>query len=273
MTNQQEAKIIMDTAITVATPPPSPVEAGTAALMRLIERAATDSSFDVAKLEALFTMKERWDANEARKAFVVAKAAFKGAVPKIEKNKHVGFASKDSNKASTDYWHATLDNIEETVSPVLSEYGLVYAWDVNQDLNNGGRITVSCILTHVMGHSEKVTLSGSPDSTGNKNNIQAVGSTVTYLERYTLLSILGMSTGDMDDDAKAAAEGLNGRYISADEKDELIGLIKDTSTDTAKFLKTLELGGSLDRIPATRLADARNALLTKKKAQEKRVQS
>src|SRR5438045_1289100 len=58
-------------------------------LMKIIDRAAMDPSFDVAKLEQLLAVKERWEANEARKAFVAAMAAFKSQPPEILKSKAV----------------------------------------------------------------------------------------------------------------------------------------------------------------------------------------
>lgn len=241
------------TAVTVA-------EQGSAALMRLIERAATDASFDVGKLEKLLEVKERWEATEARKAFVAAKAAFKAEAPVIDKNKRVGFESKRASAADTEYYHATLDHIEELISPVLSKHGLSYSWETQQ--GEGGRITVTCVLTHVLGHSERVSLHASPDQSGNKNNIQAIGSTVTYLSRYTLLAITGLSTGDDDDDGQGSIG-----FLTYDEKEELIGLIKETNSDTAKFLSALNLGPSIDEIPSNRFTEAKNALLAKKKAQ------
>lgn len=235
------------------------------ALMIMIERAAFSPNFDVAKLEKMLDVKERWDAAEAYKAYIAAKAAFKGECPTITKNKQVGFESKRGG-ADTSYRHATLDHIETTVSPILSKHGLTYAWKTIQ--GEGGRITVTCTLTHVMGHKEEVALAASPDTTGNKNNIQAVGSTVTYLSRYTLLAILGLSTGE-DDDGMAAGQGDDKTcYISVFEKEELVGLIKETKTDTKTFLRTMELGPSLDEIPLTLFAKAKNALLAKKQKQQ-----
>ena len=67
---------------------------------------------------------------------------------------------------------------------------------------DAGMIRVSCIITHVLGHSEQVSLQCGADQSGKKNNIQAVGSTVTYLERYTLLAATGIAVKDQDDDAR-----------------------------------------------------------------------
>ena len=59
-------------------------------------------------------------------------------------------------------------------------------------------------VTHIKGHSEDTTLSGPPDDSGRKNNIQQIASTVSYLERYTLFALLGLASQDMDDDGQGA---------------------------------------------------------------------
>lgn len=166
------------------------------ALMQIIQRAATDKTFDVAKLEKLLEVRERWEAAEARKAFVAALNAFKASPPTVSKNKQVRFTT---DRGTTEYRHATLDNVCEAIGEALSKHGLSHRWEVTQDKD---AIRVACVLTHVLGHSERVSLEAMPDKSGSKNGIQAVGSTVTYLQRYTLLSVTGMATTDQDDDGQ-----------------------------------------------------------------------
>lgn len=59
-------------------------------------------------------------------------------------------------------------------------------------------------MKHDMGHTEKRTLRAPRDDSGKKNFIQSMGSTISYLERYTLLAVTGLATHDMDDDGNAA---------------------------------------------------------------------
>lgn len=217
---------------------------------------AVEKGTDIEQLDKLMSLHERWEANEARKAFVAAKAAFKAEAPKLTKNKHVGFDSR-SGGARTDYKHTTLDHAADLLSPVLSRHGLTYSWETEQA--EGGLIKVTCVLTHVMGHSERVTLQAGPDQSGNKNNIQAVGSTVTYLERYTLLSALGMATGE-DTDGMGPVD-----LIDAEQKDTLIGLMKEVEADVPKFLKYLGVS-AIDELPAAAYGQAVTALEAKRRA-------
>lgn len=155
---------------------------------------AVQQGADLDKLTKLMDLQERWEANESRKAFVSAMSAFKANPPDIFKNKHVSFTTQ---KGKTEYDHATLDQVSLAIGTALSQHGLSHRWVTDQA---DGRIKVTCILTHSMGHSESVSLQSSADDSGGKNSIQAIGSAVTYLQRYTLLAATGMAVQDQDDD-------------------------------------------------------------------------
>lgn len=240
---------------------PQPADTGSAALMRLIERAATDPGFDVAKLEKLLEMRERWKAGEAREAFTVALSAFKAHPPTVKKNKRAGFESKRTGD-KTSYEYATLDNVVAAIAPALSAHGLSHRWETEQ--HEGGMIRVTCILNHVLGHSERVTLQASPDQSGSKNNIQAVGSTVSYLARYTLLAACGLATADMDDDGEDSGQV---DYVTEKQAMDLETFCESVGGDKAKFLRQFA-ADSFATLPAAQYGAAMN-LLEKKKAAQK----
>jgi hypothetical protein len=162
----------------------------------LLQMAVAQNA-DIDKLTKLLELQERWEANEARKAFNAAMARFKTNPPPITKNKVVSFGKGEN---ATKYSHATLDNVTSTITAALSAVGISHKWRVSQ----AEQIAVTCVLTHEFGHSEETTLRAGADTSGSKNSIQAIGSTVTYLERYTLLAAVGMAAAD-DDDGKGAA--------------------------------------------------------------------
>src|SRR5258706_5304984 len=189
-------------------------ESDSRSLMQIIDRAASDPAFDVAKLSALLEVKEKWEASEGRKAYVSALAAFKANPPQIMKDKAVSFGA-----GKTSYKHATLDNASELIGAALSAHGLSHRWNVEQA--DGGMIRVTCILTHVQGHSEQVSMSALPDTSGSKNSIQAIGSTTSYLQRYTLFAATGLAPKDADTDGAephGLAESVKFKYLEDIEK-------------------------------------------------------
>lgn len=214
---------------------------------------AVERGADLDKLEKLMQLQERWEANEARKSFVAALNAFKSSPPTISKNKHVTYGE---GSKKTEYDHATLDNVVNVIAPALSSHGLTHRWSTDQ---GEGGIAVTCTLTHAQGHSESVTLRAPADQSGGKNNIQAIASTVTYLQRYTLLSITGLAVQGMDTD------GAFESVITADQVHELSTIINsfpDPSEEIRRFCEWLGVGGLAD-IPAKDFENARGVLRKK----------
>ncbi len=165
-------------------------------LMAAAALVQKDGNMDVAKLTELLVLQERWDATEAKKEYVQAMSAFKANPPKIIKDRTVNYST---SKGTTNYKHATLHNVTSCLNKALSEHGLTASWVTSQE---NGNVKVTCVIVHTMGHSESTSLSAPPDATGSKNAIQAIGSTVTYLQRYTLLALTGLATADQDNDGK-----------------------------------------------------------------------
>lgn len=154
-------------------------------------QAALDKGVSVEQMGQLLALQERWEANEARKAYVVAMTAFKANPPEVLKRKAVAFGN-------TAYKHALLEDASAIIGEALSQHGISHRWDVEQA---DAKVKVTCILTHALGHSESVTLEGALDTSGSKNPIQSLGSTVSYLQRYSLFAASGIAPKGVDDDA------------------------------------------------------------------------
>lgn len=163
-------------------------------LLNAIQRTP---NMDLVKLEKLMELAERWQAAQERRAFVAAISAAKAKIKPILKRQKVDFTSQ---KGRTHYKHEAMSDIAEHVDPILSEYGLSYRYRPKQD---GERLTIICVLSHRDGHEEEIQLTAKNDDSGNKNTIQSVGSTATYLQRYTLKLALGLSAAK-DDDGRGA---------------------------------------------------------------------
>jgi ERF superfamily len=160
---------------------------------------AMKSGATIADLRELYALKVEWERDEARKAYHRALSDFKAHPVAIAKDKLVAYPGSNG-KPGTSFRHATLGNVVATIAPALGRHQLSHSWGVRRE---GDRVHVTCKLTHALGHSEEITLDGALDTSGSKNNIQSLGSTITYLERYTLLAITGLATEDQDDDGGA----------------------------------------------------------------------
>ncbi len=211
---------------------------------------AVQQGADVDKLSKLLEIQERWEANEARKAFNVAFSAFKSEAVAVLKNVTVTDGPLKGKK------YADLFGVVKAVSPMLAKHGLSHSWKLSRDEKDWMEVT--CTIRHTQGHWEQVSMGAAPDTGPGRNAIQARGSAKSYLERYTLLAATGLAASDQDDDGKAteAAPGtampedaevswldaiasaadvdeLKRRYLEAADKASSLG---DRSA-MAKFLK------------------------------------
>lgn len=161
---------------------------------------AIEKGTSIDQLERLMDLQERWEAKERRKLFFEALAKFQAKAPALKKAKIANVATRTGG--SFQYKYADLGSITQEIKKPLSDAGLSYRWEFAE---NGDKMKVTCIISHVAGHVETTTMEGPRDTSGAKNDIQQVGSTHTYLQRYTLIGALGLSTAEQDTDGKMKA--------------------------------------------------------------------
>lgn len=154
--------------------------------MRLLELAINKDA-DIEKLERLMAMQTQWDERNAKRDFLAAMARFQSRCPDIKKLKQ-----------GHNYKYAPLSDIVAQVRDLIAECGMCYRFE--QDHEKGIRVT--CVVSHESGHSESNTMVAAPDTSGSKNAIQAIGSTVQYLMRYTFVGAFGITTADEDMDGR-----------------------------------------------------------------------
>jgi hypothetical protein len=207
--------------------------------MSLLQSAVAGGNLDLA--EKLMSLQDRWEATQARKAFDEAVSAAKAEIPPITRN-----ATGHNSKRYADF-----AAIAKVVDPIIGKHGLSYRFRTTQN----GSIAVTCILSHKAGHSEETTLCGPADKTGNKNDIQAIGSTLTYLQRYSLVQMLGLAAAG-DDDGRA---GGNVATITQAQADNLGDLIESKGADRKAFLKWAKVE-RMEDIPADQLEDRTRAI-------------
>lgn len=193
---------------------------------------AVQQGADLQKLEKLMELQERWEANQARKAFDAAMSAAKAEIKPIVKNREVDFPARNGG-TRTNYKYEDLAAIADAVDPILAKYGLSYRHRSKQE---GKILTVTCVMSHRDGHYEETSLFAGNDESGNKNAIQSIGSAATYLQRYTLKLALGLATSK-DDDGKAAGE--TEESLTEQEIADLNALITEVGADKQRFLKHL----------------------------------
>ena len=112
-----------------------------AAILQVIQRAATDASFDVEKMQRLLDMHERIQNNQAKVEFSSAMAAMQCDIPSIA----------ERGKAHGNIRYATLEDINDVIKPIMQRYGFAISFKVE---HQQGGIRVTGILMHRAGHRD-----------------------------------------------------------------------------------------------------------------------
>jgi ERF superfamily len=247
-----------------AEPLPAPPSDSPSTVMALIERVALDPRADVEKLDRLAAMYERLKAREAELAFNAAKSRIlkKLAGIKIVKNRPVlpeGVNGKPQNGALEAFKYAPLEEIDKHLRPLLVEDEMDLSF--SDEPWEGGGLLIRGRLKHLpSGHYEDSFMPAPPDTTGGKSNVQAVGSTNSFLRRYVACNIFNIVVVGDDDDG-------NGGAIDEAQTKTIVELIKKAKVGP-KFLKymkaqSVEEAGSLEAAVATIAArDYRKAVTT-----------
>jgi hypothetical protein len=209
-------------------------------------------------------MYETLKAKEAELAYNAAKGRVlkKLARIKIVKNRSV-LNEMDNAKPQTGtsgaFKYAPLEEIDKHLRPLLAEEEMDLSY--SDEPAEGGAIRIRGRLKHLAGgHYEDFFMSAPPDTSGGKSNVQAVGSTNSYLRRYVACNIFNIVVVGDDDDG-------NGGTIDEAQSRIILALIKKAKVGP-KFLKymkarSVEEAGSLKAAVATIAArDYRKAVST-----------
>lgn len=234
--------------VAILTPQPLQAQAQVVTPADMISRAV-ESGANIEVLTKLMDLQERFEKNNARKAFDAAIASAKAEIPVIVKNK-----TGHNNKR-----YADMAALAHVVDPILSKHGLSYRFRSEQT----DRISVTCVMSHKDGHSESNTLSAGADTSGNKNAIQALGSTLTYLQRYSLTQALGLAASE-DDDGKASGTG---NVITDEQADTIRNKLQAVGGNIERFLQQFGVECIPD-IPAKDYARAISLLDAKARSQK-----
>ena len=235
-----------------------------AAVLALIERTALDPCADFAKLERVTAMYERLKAKEAELAYNAAKGRIlkKLARIKIVKNRSVLYEIEKGQPQRGTYEafrYAPLEEIDKHLRPLLAKEDMDLSY--SDEPREGGGILIRGRLKHLPGgHYEDSFMPAPLDTTGGKSDVQAVGSTNSFLRRYVACNIFNIVVVGDDDDG-------TGGTIDEVQTKAILDLVK-TAKVGPKFLKymkarSVEEAGSLEAAVATIAArDYRKAIST-----------
>jgi len=199
-------------------------DAGT--LMQVIERAARDPSVDIERMERLLQMHERLVAKQAEAAYAEALARLQPKLPIIQER-----GSIKNNAGIVQSRYALWEDIVGVITPILATEGFSLSFRI---AHPDGKIEVTGVLTHQRGHGERTAIVLPADTSGSKNAVQAVASSVSYGKRYTAGALLNLRTGELDDDAQSTGEV---PCLSREQVDQILRRAKEANVSVDSLLE------------------------------------
>jgi hypothetical protein len=163
---------------------------------------ALAQSLPIEYLERLMALQERWEKNQAKKAFDEAMSKFQSKCPIIKKTKN-GARTKSGTIISK---YAPIEKIVEQTKDLISECGFSYL--VKTPAFTVVSVEVSVEVRHKLGHSEISTVTFPLISkTGDIMSApQVVAGSVTFAKRYAFCNAFGIMTMDEDKDGQQPQE-------------------------------------------------------------------
>ena len=235
-------------------------------MFALIMRAVQDPACDPVKMAQLLELSRQVRADDAKAAYTRALVALKPLLPIIDRKGRIVITekgNKDNIIQSTAF--AMWEDIDAAITPILADHGFVLTFRCGTTGAPEHRVTVTGVLSHEMGHSEETTMTLPLDTSGSKNNVQAVGSSTSYGKRYTASLLLNLRTKGEDDDGKAGGDP---GTITEEQAERLLEVLAKDKADVPGFCnymaKTLKMPiASVLDIPAAQYGRAMEIINTR----------
>lgn len=159
----------------------------------LLKEALTNPDVQPEKAVAMAELMFRIEDRDRQARFIEAKVAAIAAMPRI---------GKDGQNDHTGTRYAKWETMQPIITPILAKHGLVLNFEISDE---NGKVAVTPILAG-HGWQEKGGAMVLPaDTSGSKNNVQAVASSVAYGKRHGAMAMLNLVQGGIaeDDDGNA----------------------------------------------------------------------
>lgn len=222
-------------------------------ILEIIAEVARDPSSDPEKLRIVIDLHQSLRQEERERQFAEAMHAAQAQMRQVARN---------ARNNTTNSRYATLDKIDEEIRPIYSQHGFSLSFGMPQNTETG--VEMVCTVFHTNGLAREYRIGGALDNKGvkgliNKTDIQAVGSTVSYLRKYLVTMIFNIVMSDEDND------GQDTRKLTAQQAAEIEELLKKSGGEKEKFLRWIGVEAIEDMTPA-QAARARAAIIQKMKA-------
>lgn len=209
-------------------------------------QAAVERGLDGDQLSKLMDLQERYEANQARKAYAAAMHAAQEEMPLVV---------RDAQNSQTRSKYARLEQVQKTAGPVYQRHGFSLSYGQGDCPIDGWKRTIVDVR-HEAGHCERYVLdlpldgySAKGTPIGAMNPVQASISTTSYAQRRLLCMVFNLVIADEDDDGQGSS------VVSHEQAETIRKWLTRTDSDEAKFLAWVG-AESVETMPASKYGQA-----------------
>lgn len=239
---------------------PEPAEPS---MFELIMRAVKDPACDPVKMAQLLDLSRQVRADDAKAAYTASLVRMKPLLPIIDRKGRINIHEKGKDKIDANLIQSTgyalWEDIDAAITPILADHGFVLTFRCGSTGGPEHRVTVTGVLSHERGHSEETTMTLPLDTSGSKNNVQAVGSSTSYGKRYTAGLLLNLRTKGEDDDGKAGGDP---GPVSDEQAERILEMLTRDKADVPGFCKYMGVK-SIIELPASQYNRALEVINTR----------
>ncbi len=240
-------------------PPALPAAPEPPSMMNFIAQAIHDPNISESKLEVLLRLQREVRDDEAREAFNEALYQAQAEMPRVKKNGTIDLGvDKNTGRPRGSIPFAKYEDVDAIVRPIAHKYGFSYSFSATERGRDGGGAVCSMTLRRGR-HSEVFTLPLPLDTGPGRNNLQAMGSTMSYCYRYLTEMAFRIVREGADDDGVRGGKV----YITQEQADDLIQMLAETKSDLQRFYTQFGIN-DLTEMERANYTVARNMLLQKK---------
>ena len=159
--------------------------------LTVLQAAINNPGLDIEKMEKFINLYEKMENKKSEQAYYEAFPKLQSELPEVSKDGKIIVNGEIRSN------YAKFETIMKVIQPALTAngFGISFIPRIAE-----GKIIVSCKVSHTGGHIEKADIELPFDSSGTKNTVQSIGSSMTYAKRYALCLILNIPVGGEDND-------------------------------------------------------------------------
>jgi len=233
---------------------PVPQHTEAEALVYMIERLARDPSTDLVKLREILDFKREIQSDIRKDAFSRDYVKLQGLLDPVLMRGEIAITGRKNQR------YAMFEDIHSSIRGPMTEcgFGLTFRYTDPEP----GIVAITTILIHREGHREETTIRLPYDTSGNKNNVQSRGSSISYGRRYGVMGVLNLAATGEDDDGVKGGGGPETGPITDEQLKEIDDLIVKSGANVEAFCEWIGVK-EVGTVPQTKFAEAINMLKAK----------